>query len=78
MPTSLSFRRKILRLPIIGPAIVALQRFGYAAKVDLKFKRQVLKWLFTSREKTNITYRLSPESVDHLASTVSTVTGVSF
>ncbi|MCH8979666.1 MAG: class I SAM-dependent methyltransferase [Armatimonadetes bacterium] len=76
MPTSLSFRRKILRLPIIGTAIVALQRLGYAAKVDLRFKRQVLKWLFTSREKTNITYDLSPQSVDHLAAAVAAVTGI--
>lgn len=77
MPISLSLRRRILRIPIIGPAIVGLQRLGYAAKVDLRFKRKVLRWLFTSREKTNLTYALSPNSVDHLAAAVSTVTGIS-
>ena len=73
MPNALPLRRRILRFPIIGPAIVGLQRFGYAAKVDVRFKRQVLRWLFTSREKTNITYALSPESVDHLAWTPAAV-----
>lgn len=74
---SLSFRRFLLRQPILGPTIVGLQRFGYAAKVDLRFKRQVLRWLFTSREKTNLTYRLSSANIEYLAAAVSTVTGVS-
>ena len=74
---SLSFRRSLLRLPVIGPTIVGIQRFGYAAKVDLRFKRQVLRWLFTSREKTNLTYRLSAANMEYLSTAVSTVTGVS-
>ncbi|MCH8960494.1 MAG: ABC transporter substrate-binding protein, partial [Bacteroidetes bacterium] len=35
VPTSLSFRRKILRLPIIGPIIVALEK-GYFAEEGLE------------------------------------------
>ena len=73
---SLSFRRSLLRLPVIGPTIVCLQRLGIAIKIDVRFMGQVLRWLFTSREKTNLTYALSKVNVAHLAATVAEVAGI--
>ncbi len=74
----MSLKRKILRLPILGRAIVILYKTTIATKELFKNFKQLSKWVLFSKETTNYTYDLKKLNKKYLISFVSEVTGKEF
>jgi predicted O-methyltransferase YrrM len=67
----MSWRQKLLRVPGVALAARAHLAWGYVRRPLW----QACKWLFTSRETTNLTYHLTPRNRDYLAAFVAGITG---
>ena len=53
-------RRALGKLPLIGAAVVFCWRAAIAARLIAAYSHRTFRWLFTSREYTNLTYDLEP------------------
>ncbi len=53
-------RRTLGKIPLIGPAVVFGLRAVTALRLIAAHAHRTLRWLFTSREYTNLTYDLEP------------------
>jgi len=58
--------------------IIFFRRFLYGAEHVSNFKKSVRKWLFTSKEDTNFTYKLSEKNLQYLAQMISFITNKDF
>ena len=63
-------------VPIIGDAAAFVYRTGVAARVIGKRVSEVVRWLGTSNETTNLTYELDALNLRYLACFVANLTGV--
>jgi hypothetical protein len=68
-------RRRVATNPAAARLAALPIRLRSAAARDIQVARSSGRWLLRSREHTNLTYELEPESEEHLAWFVSCVTG---
>ena len=59
--------RRMARLPVVGPALVAAWRARIAGRHVAKEARLAWRWWRDSREVTNFTYDLTPRNLEQLA-----------
>ncbi len=68
-------KRSLVKIPIIGSILL----FGYRFIIGVSYLKSpvanVIKWLFASRETTNLTYDLEPANVAYLTHFVAEVAG---
>lgn len=64
----------LAKTPLIGRAALAVYRAAYGTRYVLPPVRNLIKWVFTSREVYNYTYHLAPMNRSYLASFLSAAT----
>lgn len=67
--------RRLARVPVLGPALLAVYRLGVGWKEVRRPAVNFFSWLLKSRETTNFTYDLTPLNKQYLAAFVAEVTG---
>ena len=71
-------KQEIARKPVIGPVAI----FAHRTKMALNYYRtpmlNLFRWLFKSKETTNLTYNLDRDNQRYLASLIAHVTGSSY
>ena len=67
--------RRLVRLPVVGPAFVAAFRARIAGRHVAKEARRAFSWWRHSREVTNFTYDLTPRNLLHLAAFLAQASG---
>lgn len=71
-------KRAIVRLPILGRAVLIIMRAKTAIRYFYKPLSNLVKWLFRSNEITNYTYDLEKNNVRYLASSIADITNTEF
>lgn len=66
-------KKRIIHLPIIGTIVLFLFRIKLSMSYLKNIIKNIVKWLWTSKEITNFTYDLSDSNIKHLASLLSVV-----
>ena len=74
----MSYRRKLARLPILGPMLIFGYRFKSAFGYFVRPLRQIVVWLFTSREWMTYTYDLEDANKAYLTAFVADITNRPF
>jgi len=68
----------IAKTPMLGRIVLTLFRMKVAGGHFLRPLHNSIKWLFTSRETTNLTYHLEDDNKRYLASLIADVVGEEF
>jgi predicted O-methyltransferase YrrM len=67
--------RRLARLPVVGPALLAAWRARIAGRHVVREARLAWRWWRDSREITNFTYDLTPRNLRHLAAFLAQASG---
>ena len=69
------WKRRLAGTPIIGPCVLFVYRAKKAFRYYWKPLRQIVVWLFRSREMDNFTMNLDPRNRRHLSSLIAHLAG---
>lgn len=70
--------RTIAKLPVLGRLVLIIYRIGVGLNFVLTTVGKYIKWLFTSKETTNLTYDLRDDNLIYLGHFIATVTGKTY
>jgi len=70
--------RTIAKLPVLGRLVLIIYRIGVGLNFVLTTVGRYIKWLFTSKETTNLTYELRDDNLIYLGHFIASVTGKTY
>jgi predicted O-methyltransferase YrrM len=73
-----NFKSAIVRIPILGPALLVVFRAKTAIGYFLGPLSNLVKWLFKSKETANFTYDLEENNKRYLASLIAYIANIEF